>query len=46
MLAPLNKLAYIKRKYEYTQVKQDAFGELKWIVARDNLSTYLEACSN
>ena len=40
-LAPLTKLTYIKRKSRWTQVKQDAFDEIKRIVARDTLLTYL-----
>ena len=39
-LAPLTKLTSIKRKFKWTQVKQDNFDEIKWIVARDNLLTY------
>ena len=40
MLASLTKLMYIKMKFKWTQVKQDAFDKIKWIVARDTLSIY------
>ena len=36
-LAPLNRIASNKRKYRWMKVKQDAFGEIKRIVARDTL---------
>ena len=39
-LAPLTKLTSIKRNFKWTQVEQDAFDEIMWIVARDNLLTY------
>ena len=39
-LAPLTKLMSIKRNFECTQVKQDAFEKIKRIVARDTLLTY------
>ena len=39
-LSPLTRLTSIRRKFEWTQVKKDAFEEIKWIVARDTLSTY------
>ena len=39
-LAPLTRLMYIKNKFKWTQVKQDAFEKIKRIVARDNLLTY------
>ena len=39
-LAPLTKLTYIKRNFEWTQVEQDAFDKIKRIVARDTLLTY------
>ena len=37
---PLTRLTSIKRKFKWTQVKQDAFDKIKRIVARDTLSTY------
>ena len=40
MLAPLTKLTYTKRIFEWTQVEQDAFDKLKRIVARDIFVTY------
>ena len=40
MLVPLNILTSIKRKFKWTQVKQDAFNKIKWIGAHDTLSTY------
>ena len=39
-LAPLNKVTFNKRKFKWTKIKQDAFDEIKRIVARDTLSTY------
>ena len=39
-LAPLTKLMSIKRNFECTQVKQDAFEKIKRILARDTLLTY------
>ena len=39
-LAPLPRLIYIKRKFQWTQVKQYAFDEIKRIVDHDNLSNY------
>ena len=39
-LAPLTKLTSIKTRFKWTQVEQDAFDEIKRIVARDNLLTY------
>ena len=39
-LATLTKLTSIKNKFKWTQFQQDAFDKIKWIVARDNLSTY------
>ena len=39
-LAPLTKLTYINRKIEWMKVEQDAFDEIKRIVAHDNLLTY------
>ena len=40
MLAPLTKLLYIKRKFKWTKVEQDAFGKIKRIMACDTLSNY------
>ena len=37
--APLTRLTSIKRKYKWTQFKQDAFEKIKWIVSRDTYST-------
>ena len=42
MLAHLTRLTSIKRKFKWTQVKQVAFEEIKRIVARGPLSTYLD----
>ena len=39
-LAPFTRLTYIKNKCTWAQYKQDAFREIKRIVARDTLSTY------
>ena len=33
MLAPLTILTSIKLGFKWTQVKQDSFDEIKWIVA-------------
>ena len=38
--APLTRLMYIKKKLKWKQVKQDAFGKFKRILARNALSTY------
>ena len=40
MLAPLTRIMYNKRKIEWTQVEQDAFGKIKRIVDRDTSLTY------
>ena len=40
-LAPLTKFTYIERKFKWTEVKQDAFDEIKRIMACDTLLTYL-----
>ena len=40
MLAPLTKLTSIKRNFKWAQVEQDAFDEIKRILACDNLLTY------
>ena len=40
MLAPLNKLTSINRNFKWKKVKQDAFVEIKRIVAHDTLLTY------
>ena len=42
MLAPLPRLTSIKRKFKWTQEKQDAFDEINQIVAFNTLSTYLD----
>ena len=39
-LAPLTKLASINRNFKRTQVEQDAFNEINWIVACDTLLTF------
>ena len=39
-LAPLTKLTYIKRNFKLTEVEQDDFNKIKWIVARNTLLTY------
>ena len=39
-LAPLTKLMSIKNKCKWTNVQQDAFNKIKWIVAHGNLFTY------
>ena len=41
-LAPLTILTYIKGNFKWTQVEQDAFDKINWIVARDTLLTYLD----
>ena len=38
--APLTKLTSIKRKFKWKKVEQDAFEEIKRIVARGTLLTY------
>ena len=40
MLAPLTILTSIKQIINWTQVEQDVFDKIKWIVARDTLLTY------
>ena len=40
ILAPLTIRTYIKRKFKWTQVKQDAFGKIKQIATRGTLLTY------
>ena len=40
MLAPLTRLTYIKRKFEWAQSEQYAFVKIKQIVAHNNLLTY------
>ena len=40
MVVPLTRLTYIKRKFEWTQVKQGDFEKNNWIVARNNLLSY------
>ena len=40
MLAPLTKLASIKRNFKWKQVEQDAFNKINRIVAHNNLLTY------
>ena len=39
-LAPLTRLASIKRKLKWTEVKQDGFEEIKRILACNTLLTY------
>ena len=39
-LVPLTKLTSITSKFQWTQVEPDAFSEINWIMAHDNLSTY------
>ena len=39
-LAHLTELIYIKSKFEWTKVEQDAFDKIKRILARNNLLTY------
>ena len=39
-LAHLTELTYIKIKFQWTEVEQDDFDEIKRIKARDNLLTY------
>ena len=41
-LVTLTRLTSIKRKFEWTQVKQDDFDEIKLIVAHDTLLTYTD----
>ena len=41
-LAPLTKLTSINRKSKWAKFEQDAFNEIKRIVARDTLSTYTD----
>ena len=40
MLAPLTRLTFIKRKFKWAQVKQDAFNKIKRVVACDTLLIY------
>ena len=40
MLAPLTRLTPNKRKFKRTKIKQDAFDEIKRILARDILLSY------
>ena len=40
MLAPLTKLVYVKRNFNWEKVKQDDFNEIKRILACDILLTY------
>ena len=39
-LAPSTKIPSNKVKFKYTKIEKDAFGEIKRIVAHDNLLTY------
>ena len=39
-LEPLVRIMSNKRKFKWTKIEQDAFDEIKRIVARDNLLTY------
>ena len=40
MLVPLTKMTSYKRKFKCTKIKQDAFDELKHIVAHNNCLAY------
>ena len=40
ILDPLTKLVSIIRKFQCTQVKQDDFEKIKWIMDHDTLLTY------
>ena len=40
MFAPLTKIKSNKRNIKWTKIKQDAFNEIRRIVARNTLSTY------
>ena len=39
-LSPLTKITSTNRKFEWTEFEQDAFNEIKRIVARDTLLNY------
>ena len=39
-LAPLTKINPSKMNFKWTKIKQDAFNEIKRVVARDTLLTY------
>ena len=39
-LAPLTKIKPGRISFKWTKIKQDAFNEIKWIVARYTLLTY------
>ena len=40
-LAPLTNITSSKVKFKWTKIEQDDFGEIKRILARDNLLSYL-----
>ena len=40
MLAPLTKIMHSKVKFKWNKIKQEAFKEIKRIVARNVLSSY------
>ena len=39
-LAPLTIFTYIENNFKWTQVKQNAFEKIKWIVSIDTFLTY------
>ena len=41
MLVPLTRITSDKINFNWTKTEQDAFYEIKWIMARDTLLTYL-----
>ena len=41
-LSPLTIIKSIHRKFKWKNVEQDAFNEIKWIVAHDTLLTYTD----
>ena len=40
VIAPLTKIPSNKVEFKWTKIEQDDFDEIKWIVARDNLSAF------